>query len=267
MSDNGLNLRMTAGGWRLEASRPVEGARAPPAPSVAPRVLTSNEPMSPDLAPAAVLCWDDFASPAARDAWFEHICAAASTYEPSRVYGANVEAAVDEVHRKSMVNRNDSWIRESILPQLENPVRVARRYYGMDGIPFGRTEIQVTASGEGDFFKVHCDDGPLAAYYSRMLTFVYYLHRHPRPFSGGELRVFDSRRVDGRFRQASSHVAIEPRDNRLVIFPSDRYHEVTRVDGSTPAFEDRRITVNGWYWAKDGVLPPPATEVTPLPPA
>jgi len=222
-----------------------------------PRVLTSGVAGSPDVSAAAVLCWDDFASSTDRDALYEHICASASDYEPSRVsYGGAADREIDEIHRKSMVNSDDPWIRERMLPQLAAPIGVARRFYGIERIPPGRMQLQVTASGAGDFFALHCDDGN-PEQFARMLTFVFYLHGKPRRFSGGDLRVFDSQRVQGIFLAATTHVAIEPRDNRLIIFPSDRYHEVMRVDGATPAFGDRRITVNGWMWAEDGALPPP----------
>ncbi|WP_229699643.1 2OG-Fe(II) oxygenase [Streptomyces kronopolitis] len=43
---------------------------------------------------------------------------------------------------------------------------------------------------DGDFYLPHQDTGPGPAA-QRLLTFVYYLHRTPRPFQGGNLRVFD----------------------------------------------------------------------------
>jgi len=251
MAERELSITMTAQGWRLASD-----ARARTRP---PRVLTSGTTPTADLTPAVVLCWDDFAPAFERDALYERICASATSYAPSSVAKGAAEREIDEAHRKSMVNVDDPWIRARMLPSLEAPIEAARRFYGIERIPLGRFEIQVTASGAGDFFALHCDDAT-PEYFARMLTFVYYLHSRPRRFAGGELRVFDSRRKDGVYAAAPTHASIEPLDNRLIVFPSDRYHEVTRVDGATPTFGDRRITVNGWAWAQDGALPP-ATRV------
>ena len=42
---------------------------------------------------------------------------------------------------------------------------------------------------------------------------------------------------------------LAPIDNTLVLFPSDSYHEITKVapaSGETLPFGDGRFTVNGW---------------------
>ena len=237
--------------------RPEPPRAIPPALRSAdarPRVLTSGAAASPDLATVAVLCWDGFLEPDSRDALFAHIRDDSGNYEPSRIYGRVDGGEVDEERRRSVVRREDPWAREAFLPTLEKPLQVARRFFGVENVPFARIELQVTASGDGDFFTMHCDDG-YGESYDRMLTFIYYLHREPRPFTGGTLNVFDSHKVDGRYRPATSFARIDPRNNRLVMFPADRFHEVARMACPSPAFEDRRITVNGWYRAQEGFLP------------
>lgn len=243
----------------LDDIRPDPPCAGPPAlhPADArPRVLSSGAAASPELATAAVLCWDGFLEPGSRDALFAHIRDDSGNYEPSRLYGRVDGGEIDEERRRSLVRREDPWAREAFLPALERPLQVARRYFAMEDVPFARIELQVTASGDGDFFTMHCDDG-YGESYDRMLTFIYYLHREPRPFTGGTLNVFDSRKADGRYRPATSYARVDPRDNRLVMFPADRFHEVARTACPSPAFEDRRITVNGWYRAQEGFLQPP----------
>jgi SM-20-related protein len=99
-------------------------------------------------------------------------------------------------------------------------------------------ELQVTSSNDGEWFTAHRDSGA-GAVGSRALTFVYYCHREPRGFSGGELRMFlppDD--------QAS--VTIAPLQNSTVFFPSHQLHEVLPVCCSSGQFADSRLTVNGW---------------------
>lgn len=248
-----FTMRLTAEGWQTDAGAGLPATAARTA-GAQPRVLRSGA-AGPALAPAEVLCWDDFLPRDARDAVFDYVTRDVDAYVPSTVYTPTGGKDVDVDTRRSLVRREDPWVRERMGTALDAPMRVARRFFRMENIPFGRFELQVAASGEGDFFVRHCDDSN-PELYGRMLTYIYYLHRHPRSFSGGALRVYDSEHREGAFVVADTHALVEPVDNRLVMFPADRFHEVSRVDGPTPEFADRRITINGWYWAQDGVLAP-----------
>ena len=53
-----------------------------------------------------------------------------------------------------------------------------------------RMESQITASNDGDYFRVH-NDSTHANWPSREITFVYFFHREPCPFTGGELVLYD----------------------------------------------------------------------------
>jgi|CZKS01.1.fsa_nt_gi Rps23 Pro-64 3,4-dihydroxylase Tpa1-like proline 4-hydroxylase len=97
------------------------------------------------------------------------------------------------------------------------------------GLEFGRIELQVTASNDGDYFRSHVDGGPDD---TREITFVYFLHGEPRPFSGGELKIHDS--------------TVTPCGDTLVLFPSNSVHEVLPVHVPSRQFADSRFTVNGW---------------------
>ena len=214
------------------------------------RILTSGALPTQDRFPAVVLAWDNLLDAGVRDALYEHVARGPDAYGPSRVYSKAGTKVEDNEHRKSVVVIDDARVRDGMLPELAEPLRVARTFFGFDAVPLGKTELEVTASGDGEFFALHCDDGD-GEYFSRLLTFVFYLHRRPRPFTGGALRVYDSRRSESGYELAETFVEIEPADNRLVVFPSDRYHEVCRVDCPGNAFADRRFTVNGWLWADD----------------
>ena len=72
----------------------------------------------------------------------------------------------------------------------------------------------------------------------RRVTFVCYVFREPKRFTGGELRLFD---LFGR-----QHVDIEPESGLVVAFPSWCLHEVRRVSCPDCAFEDYRLGVNVW---------------------
>ena len=106
-------------------------------------------------------------------------------------------------------------------------------------------EPQLTASNDGDFFKIH-NDNTHANAPSRQITFVYFFHREPKPFSGGELLIYDWRMHDGYPIPAGVRSTIVPQQNEVVFFPSVCLHEVCRVACANGAFCDSRFTLNGW---------------------
>jgi Rps23 Pro-64 3,4-dihydroxylase Tpa1-like proline 4-hydroxylase len=116
---------------------------------------------------------------------------------------------------------------------------------GMEEFPVRWVETQLTASNDGDFFHVHCDDGQ-GELASRTLTFVYFFHGEPCPFTGGELRLHDAKLKEEGYVNAGSYHTIVPRQNQIVFFPCSLLHEITPVECPSKAFADSRFTVNGW---------------------
>ena len=121
----------------------------------------------------------------------------------------------------------------------------------MTNFLIGESEIQLTASNDGEYFKPHADAGnkgePTA---SREITYVYYLHRMPKPYSGGELLFYSGQPGHPSFDSGSGVRPIAPQNNSLIAFASDRWHEVDMVRCPTGAFPDSRFTVNGWLRGK-----------------
>jgi Rps23 Pro-64 3,4-dihydroxylase Tpa1-like proline 4-hydroxylase len=112
------------------------------------------------------------------------------------------------------------------------------------------SETHALFYGDGDFFAPHNDTG---SENTRRVTFVYNLHRTPRTFEGGDLLLYDTYFRPSRENHnteepcfAETYTRLIPEDNRLVVFPSEFYHEVTRVSykGMDPAGE--RISITGW---------------------
>ncbi|MEQ8968537.1 MAG: 2OG-Fe(II) oxygenase [Azospirillaceae bacterium] len=123
-----------------------------------------------------------------------------------------------------------------LLPRLAVP-----------GFEPGRVEVQVTLHTDGDFFRVHQDRplDPDPSIAGRRVSFVYYMARRPRVFDGGWLRLYDTCAGSGTWRP-ERWTAIAPEDNRLIVFPSDAFHEVTPIHTPTDDPRDGRLTVNGW---------------------
>src|SRR5262249_9445034 len=102
-----------------------------------------------------------------------------------------------------------------------------------------------TASNDGDFFHFHSDNASERVS-SRYLTFVYFFHREPQQFEGGELRIHDARLAGESYVSEGSYQPIVPRQNQIVFFPCELMHEITPVECPSRLFADSRFTVNGW---------------------
>ncbi len=109
----------------------------------------------------------------------------------------------------------------------------------------GNIEAQLTSHNDNNFYKVHNDNGSADTAH-RVLTFVYYFHRQPKGFSGGELRVYDHKVHNGYHYAADTYRTVEPTDNSIVFFASEEMHEVRPVVCESRAFMDSRFTINGW---------------------
>lgn len=122
-----------------------------------------------------------------------------------------------------------------ILTQLDYP-----------WFPVGHVEVQMTGTGDGEYFRMHTDNGSNEVA-TRAITFVYFYFREPRPFAGGELQIHDTTFDNGQAVANGSSQMIVPAQNQVVFFPSHCFHEIRPVDCPSGAFADRRFTVNGWF--------------------
>ena len=114
---------------------------------------------------------------------------------------------------------------------------------GLSPFAVTRRELQVTRHEAGGFYRMHRDAGPKAS--SRYLTYVYYFHREPRRFTGGDLLLFDQT-AGGARSDLTAFTRIRPIHNSMLLFASDRLHAVSRVEADGPDPLDGRWTVNGW---------------------
>ena len=187
----------------------------------------------------------DFLPQALHDEVFESILAREADFRQSAVRSGEGSKADDYDFRRSKVHMG--------LGGLEGRV-VQRVLDVLPGVlermeePFPERhhmELQVTAHNHLDYFKAHVDNatGDLR---QRRVSWVYYLHRRPRPFTGGELVLFDSILDGDERRMGEGFRVIEPADNSIVFFQSHFHHQVRTVRCESRAFEDSRFTVNGW---------------------
>ena len=137
-------------------------------------------------------------------------------------------------------------VRPGFEPRLRKLVEGTLPRLGMGSLGAYHVEVQVSAYAAGGFFRPHNDDdvdwrsdGPRAL----RINCLYYLHRRPKSFSGGDLLLHDG-------KVANTFTRIEPLDNSIVLFPSRCVHEVTLVECDPGDFGAGRFTVNSFVWER-----------------
>lgn len=210
-----------------------------------PPVLIQSETPHPPAAeaPPNHVVIDDFLTPGENDRLLAYALDNEAAFE-----GGSVIAGA-EGHRKSKVLfaiKHSKW-RDVFLNRLKLHLPYVLLALSAPHFRLGDFEIQLTASNDGDYFKPHADRTPeQAGAADRQITYVYYLHREPRPFAGGGLLLYGGRPDPLVYVNARSVTTIEPRNNCLVLFASQRWHELDMVRCPSGNFADSRFTVNGW---------------------
>lgn len=134
-----------------------------------------------------------------------------------------------------------SWMVQKVAAVIPNLLKS----WNINPFPISQIEIQLTAHNDGNYYKIHNDNGsPDAA--TRTISYVYYFHRQPTNFSGGALRLYGLSVENGQYVQAEPYQDIQPLNNRIVFFPSHYLHEVLPVTCPSRRFGDSRFTLNGW---------------------
>ena len=195
-----------------------------------------DTPPTPDVWPAPFVRVRNFLPPDEHAALLALMLAGREHFSQPALVGAGY------VNPKTRNNSEaDDRIREQVRPGFEPRLRElvgkALPRLGMGSLGAYRMSLQVRTYQTGEFYNAHTDfdaGDPTP----RLINYVYYLHRRPKSFSGGDLLLHDGL-VAGPFTR------IEPLDNSIVLFPSRILHEVTVVECDPGDFGSGRFSVNG----------------------
>jgi Rps23 Pro-64 3,4-dihydroxylase Tpa1-like proline 4-hydroxylase len=200
----------------------------------------------PEFLPARMLVLDEFLAPEELQDLLRYTLAHEAEFRVSEIIspGVNVATADFESRRSHVLMELDKH-HAVIVNRIQSCLPRIFEKLEHEPFPLSRVEAQITASNDGDFFRQHSDNAHEQTA-SRELTFVYFFHREPKKFRGGELRIYDSCRENGGYSATANYRAIVPQQNQTVFFPSSLVHEITPVECAAASFPDSRFTVNGW---------------------
>jgi SM-20-related protein len=179
----------------------------------------------------------------------------ADAFAPATVVSGD-QHELREKQRIALTTCDLGEVEELVELRLRSALGEVMELTGYHGSIPSSLELELAAHGNGAFYRPHLDIPvgqdrlPLGAWEGedRALSAVYYFHREPRRFSGGELRLHRIGSTSKRGEtEPGSYVDIEPRNNTLVAFPSWALHEVRPVSCPSGDFKDYRFALNCWY--------------------
>ena len=200
----------------------------------------------PSVLPAQCVVLDEFLAPQELEQLTRFTIEHEADFSASEVVSPSADGGiVNYEHRRSRVLMDLAHHRDLIFARIKAVLPAVLHKLGMEEFSIADVEAQITASNDGDFFHFHSDNGSDRVA-SRQLTFVYFFHREPRQFEGGELRIHDARLEEGTYLSEGSYQTIVPQQNQIVFVPCELLHEITPVNCTSQLFADSRFTLNGW---------------------
>lgn len=189
-----------------------------------------------------LLIVDDFLDRPLLGSLLAHALAQEHATEPSDFYSEGKQL-IDPAYRSSHICQGGLGCVETPFVEAVH-ARLDEIYRVLGLRPFApvRSEVELVAHGDGAMFTKHVDtmtreNRPLRDG-DRIVSVVFYFHREPKGFTGGEIAVYP-------MGQGSPQL-IEPRNNRMIAFPSFTMHEVLPVSCPSGDFADSRFAINCW---------------------
>ncbi|WP_329012262.1 2OG-Fe(II) oxygenase [Streptomyces sp. NBC_00690] len=194
--------------------------------------------------PVTVCRITDFLGPEVSQTLLDRVTAlGVGSLQPSTVRSTR---DVDTRIRRSRTNH--SFEAAELLSAIEEVREVVEHTLGLsceNTVPLYGLNVH----NDGDFYGPH-QDCTHDFQPDRVLTFVYYLNRSPRPFQGGDLRVYDiSLPVSSEGKatwESRTWRDYEPQHDSIVFFRPSAWHEVRPVSCPSKQHEDSRFAINGW---------------------
>lgn len=191
-----------------------------------------------DFAPAPFVQFDGFFGHALNRHLLDYAICRQGIFRPTELQAADQY----EKQRSTLVTYDVGAPGEAMRAAVRERLPLLCECLGMPVFDIDFIQLKIAAYAAGDFFKAHQDNG--LSHTGRRISFVYYFHREPKPYRGGDLLLYDSR-FDPRAYVRSLFTRIVPQNDSIVFFPSEYFHEVLPVQTATQDFSASRFTMAG----------------------
>ena len=130
-----------------------------------------------------------------------------------------------------------------LVPKLREALPKVSMLLRIDGLDRCRmSRLSMVVYPDGGFGTCHND-------FLTPLLGICYFHRTPRPFTGGDLLLWDTEVETGRCG-ASEFSRVEPAAGSIVFFPGACMHEVIPAACEPNDFTAARFSVNVVFWPR-----------------
>lgn len=232
--------------------RPMSGyAMEPATPTeISTRILPSSDQWSPNpVLPAPVCRFENFLGAERADALLAYAISRQTAFNAGTVLDP-LTGQASHKGRNSLVLPVTSSVFSAHLADCLPLVQEALGHR----TALTQSLTVLTAHGEGGHYGIHTDASRVRDV-STALSAVYYLHRRPRGFGGGQLRLYDTLLHEGGAQPAESYRTIEPDHDTIVFFPASAFHEVVPSTCPSGQFADHRFTLTTWISGAESATP------------
>ncbi|MFS8875411.1 2OG-Fe(II) oxygenase [Synechococcus sp. R5-13] len=241
LTEQDLAYIQTIGPGSLLSANPVSLTFAQPDPSEPTRFY-----------PCKYIKLDNFLPQEINQAILQHAITHQDKFVPSRSYSKNNTEAESLKFRRSL-RLDFAHFQEYGALLREKIAAVAPQIFaelGIENFDIQIFEMEMIASYDSCYFVPHIDNSYLQTAF-RQVSCVYYFHKEPKPYRGGELRIYDTqRRKPHPPILYGAYDEVIPTNNSIVFFLSSCLHEILPVFSHSQAFADSRFTVNTWLGSK-----------------
>lgn len=183
--------------------------------------------------------WEEWLSPQELNSLTSYVKARRNDFKPSQVARPDDD---DDAYRRSVVLMDTGPFYALFRTRLMYYLPRILRALDHSTFDVKQVEAQITASNDGDYFKIH-NDNTHANWPSREITYVYFFHRQPKSFTGGELVLYDT---PAESEEPRERRRVVPQQNAIIFFQSSIFHEILSVRCPERTFDASRFTLNGW---------------------
>ncbi|NES06177.1 MAG: proline hydroxylase [Okeania sp. SIO2F4] len=160
-------------------------------------------------------------------------------------YSTTNRLNIDENQHCPLVLQFFPQFEELIVKKIQEILPDVLAKLNVSEFSIAKFENRLTAYNDRNFYRVHIDNKH-PGIDTRVITYVYYCYQEPKAFTGGNLRIYDSKIQGKYYSKADTFKTIEPENNSIVFFLSSYLHEVLPISCPSQGFADSRFTVNGW---------------------
>jgi len=182
-----------------------------------------------------------FLSEEERESFFGEVCANQAAFKPPGLAPAEPGGSMFLYSDSKLSDDSEASIVDQVSENLSKRILEAlpALFDALEMAPFPVSELQPTMIHglDGHYGTPHTDD----CAGRNKLTVLYYIHKTPKAFSGGELELYASDSSSPHGYRETPIARIEQKDNLLLAFASETYHGVAPVQCDSGNFEDGRF--------------------------